>query len=81
MCNLLEYFDNYADSSGSLYQFKRDEQNMNNGNIAEVTTAGSSSFKYKSSILGDLVAADANGVLTNAQITVPLKYLSNNLGC
>ena len=80
MWNLLEYFDNYADSSGSLYQFKRDEQNMNNGNTAEVTTAGSSSFKYKSSILGDLVAADANGVLTNAQITVPLKYLSNNLG-
>ena len=36
---------------------------MNNGNIADVTTADSSSFKYKSSILGDLVAADANGVL------------------
>ena len=25
MCNLIEYSDNYADSSGSLYQFKRDE--------------------------------------------------------
>ena len=25
MYNLLEYSDNYADSSGSLYQFKRDE--------------------------------------------------------
>ena len=51
MYNLIEYSDNYADSSGSLYQFKRDEQNMNNGNIADVTTADSLSFKYKSSIL------------------------------
>ena len=24
MCNLIEYSDNYANSSGSLYQFKRD---------------------------------------------------------
>ena len=29
MCNLIEYSDNYADSSGSLYQFKRDESPMN----------------------------------------------------
>ena len=28
MYNLLEYSDNYEDSSGSLYQFKRDEQNV-----------------------------------------------------
>ena len=77
MYNLIEYSDNYADSFGSKYQFKRDEQNMNNGNIADVTTADSSSFKYKSSILGDLVAAPANGVLRNAKIVVPLKYLSN----
>ena len=35
--NLLEYSDNYTDSSGSLYHFKRDEQNMNNGNIADVS--------------------------------------------
>ena len=31
--NLIEYSDNYSDSSGSLWKFKRDEQNMNNGNI------------------------------------------------
>ena len=29
MYNLIEYSDNYADSSGSLYQFKRDEYPMN----------------------------------------------------
>ena len=33
MYNLIEYSDNYADSSGSLWQYKRDEQNMNNRNI------------------------------------------------
>ena len=39
MYNLLECSDNYTDSSGSLYQFKRDEQNMTNaGNPANVTT-------------------------------------------
>ena len=63
MYNFLEYSDNYTDYSGSVYQFKRDEQTMNNGNIADVTPADSSSFKHKSSILGDLVAAGANGVL------------------
>ena len=30
MYNLIEYSDNYADSSGSLHQFKGDEKNMNN---------------------------------------------------
>ena len=29
MYNLIEYSDNYADSSGSLYQFKRDESPIN----------------------------------------------------
>ena len=45
MYNFREYSENYADSFRSLYQFKRDEQNMNNGNIADVTTVSSSSFK------------------------------------
>ena len=39
MSNLIEYSDNYSDTSGSLWQFKRDEQNMNKGNPANVTTA------------------------------------------
>ena len=91
MYNLLEYSDNYADFSGSLWRFKRDEQNMNNGNPADVTTAGSSSFKYKSILLKDLnsrnVAANANPniagahrLFTNASIAVPLEYLPNFLG-
>ena len=31
MYNLIEYSDNYEDSSGNLYQFKKDESPMNNG--------------------------------------------------
>ena len=64
--NSLEYSDNYSDSSGSFYQFKRDESPPNNGNVSVDT---SSSFKYKSNLLGNEV--------NNVKIVVPLKYLSN----
>ena len=53
MCNLIEYSQNYSDISGRLWQFKRDEQNMENKNPVNVTTDGSSSFKYKSSFIGE----------------------------
>ena len=53
MYNLIEYSDNYSDTSGSLWQFKRDEENMKNGNPVNLTTDGSSSFKYKSSFIGE----------------------------
>ena len=45
--NLIEYSNNYSDTSGRLWQFKRDEQNMNNGNPAKVTADNWTSFKYK----------------------------------
>ena len=87
MCNLIEYTENYADSSGSLWQYKRDEQNMNNGNIADVTTNDSSSFKYKSNLLKGLTSkevaantdpniAAAHRLFINAKIAVPVKYIS-----
>ena len=76
MQNLIEYSDNYSDTSGILWQFKRDEQNMNNGNRVEVTTADSSSFKYKSRFFKPPAATD-NGVFKTVKMAVPLKYLSN----
>ena len=76
MYNLIEYSDNYSDTSRSLWHFKRDEQNMNDGNPANVTTADSLSFKYKSSFFKTL-ENDDNGVFKNVKIAVPLKYLSN----
>ena len=75
MYNLLEQSDNYSDTSGSLWHFKRDEQNMNNRNLVNVT-ADSSSFKYKSSFFKTL-EDDDNGLFKNVKIAVPLKYLSN----
>ena len=53
MYNLIEYSDNYADSSGSLYQFKRDESPMNDaGNPNNIASDNSASFKHKASLLG-----------------------------
>ena len=77
MYMLIEYSDSYSDTSGSLWQFKRDEQNMNNGNPVYVTRDGSSSFKYKSSFIEESTAADGNRVFKNVKIALPLKYLSN----
>ena len=75
MYNLIEYSNNYSDTSGNLW--KRDEENMNNGNAVNVTTDGSSSFKYKSSFIGESTAVGGNRVFKNVRIAVPLKYLSN----
>ena len=79
MYNLIEYSDNYADSSGSLYQLKRDESLMNNaGNPLNVASDNSTSFKYKASLLGKADDDDGNEKsLKNTKIVVPIKYLSN----
>ena len=74
MYNLIEYSDNCNDSSGSLYQFKRDESPMNNdGNPLNVALNNSSSFKYKSSLLRKATdAADNDRSLKNTKTVVPL---------
>ena len=77
MYNLIEYSNNYSDTSGILWQFKRDKQNMNNGNPVNVTTNDSSSFKHKSSLIGQSTAVGGNRVFKNAKIAVPLKYFRN----
>ena len=80
--NLNEYSDNYSDTSGSLWQYKRDEQDMTNaGNPDNVKKNDSSSFKYKSNLLKGLTTRDigvninpdianAHRLFTNAQISV-----------
>ena len=78
MYNLIEYSDNYSDTSGSLWQFKRVEQPIdNNGAFINITAENSSSFKYKSNLLGNTVADGANRKKENVKIAAPLKYLSN----
>ena len=75
MYNLIEYSDNYQDSSATLYQYKRDE--LREGDpIPDLAVDNSSSFKYKVELLGDPVVAN-NIARRNVKVVVPLKYLSN----
>ena len=48
MYNLIEYSDNYSDTSRSLWQFKRDEVPANN---ADLIVHNSQSFKCKVTLL------------------------------
>ena len=63
---LLEYSDTYAKTSGSLWQYYRDEPNDN--------LVDSESFKSKIKITGK---TPNNGNEKNIEIIIPLKYLSN----
>ena len=79
MYNLIEYSDNYQDSSATLYQYKRDEPPEADA-VADLTANNPNSLKYKIKLLGNVteVAGDAAGVRRlNLQVVVPLKYLSN----
>ena len=78
MYNLIEYSDNFSDTSENFWQFKKDESPViNAGNPDNVCTANSISFKYKSIFFKPLRAAN-NGVFKNKKIiTVLLKFLSN----
>ena len=74
MYNLIEYSDNYQDSSATLYQYKRDEPPDDIAN--NLTQNNSTSFDYKIKLLGNPEVAN-NIARRNVKIVVPLKYLSN----
>ena len=75
MYNLTEYSDNYSDTSGSLWRFKRDKSPITNtGNPDNVSTANSTSFKYKSSFIGESTTVDNNIVFKNVKIAVPVNF-------
>ena len=71
MYNLIEYSDNYSETSGSLWDFKRDEIE-NNANVTNDNNTPS--FKYKANFIGN---TENNGRKKGVKIAVPLKYLSN----
>ena len=85
--NLREGSKNYSKTSGSLWNYYRDElgDEINDNNGLNKDVVNSKSFKYKTSITGstyNLAAAaddyDANKEGTKeAEIVVPLKYLGN----
>ena len=68
MYNLIEYSDNYSDTSGSLWHFKRDEIDVDLTIDGNHIPNNLSSFEYKSSLI-----TNRNDV----KIAVALKYLSN----
>ena len=76
MYNLIEYSDNYSDTSGSLSQFKKDDLPANNVNL---TIDSSGPFKYKAALAGKTADAvgGTNSSVKNTKIIFPLKYLSN----
>ena len=76
MYNLIEYSDNYSDTSGSLWQFKRDEVPANN---ADLIIDNSQWFKYKAALVGKTAGAvnDTNSSVKEQKIVIQLKYLSN----
>ena len=72
MYNLIEYSDNYSNTSGSLWQFKRDEVPNNN---ADLSVDDSQSFKYKAALAGKTAnAAAENSFVRDTKIVVPLNY-------
>ena len=78
MHNLIEYGSNYSGTAGSLWFYSKDEATNFNAHIAN--DGNFKSFGYKAKLLGDTVAQTdntANGILKNATIAVPLKYVNN----
>ena len=76
MYNLIECNDNYSKTSGSLWQYYRDEPYLDdNGAIADFHADNNNSalFKFKTKTAG----RTENDGTKNVKIRVPLKYLNN----
>ena len=76
MYNLIEYSNNCSNTSGTLWQFKRDEVTDKDANL---TIDNSQSFKYKAALLEKTANAvnNTNSSVKDVKIVVPLNYLSN----
>ena len=77
MYNLMEYSDNYAKTSGSLWQYCKNipaRNNNNNNGIVNLTEGNTiDSFNFKAKITGQT----GDDGTKDVKIMVPLKYLSN----
>ena len=82
MYNLIEYSDNYSETSGSLWQYCKEIPAVNNdGDIVDFNGANATdSFNFKTKITGQTAADNNNGNVAgrvDVEIMVALKYLSN----
>ena len=66
--NLLEYSTNYRQTTGSLWNYNRDEPSNS-------LSSNSEYFKYKTNIIGK--APEDNDSITDVKVVIPLKHLSN----
>ena len=75
MYNLIEYSDNYAKTTGSLWQYCKDIPARNNNYEITEFTAGNTtdSFNFKAKITGQT----GNDGTKDVEIMVSLKYLCN----
>ena len=75
MYNLIEYSDNYAKTTGSLWQYCKDipSRNPNDEIITFDANNLADSFKFKAKITGET----GNDGTKDVEIIVPLKYVSN----
>ena len=75
--NVIEYSDNYAKTTGSLWQYCKDIPARNANNDDAIITFDANnltdSFKFKAKITGQT----GNDGTKDVEIIVPLKYLSN----
>ena len=79
MYNLIEYSKSCSKTTGSLWNYYRDEQNSGLGgenNNINYSINYSRSFDYKVSTAGEL---EGNNTEKEGEIAVPLKYLCNIL--
>ena len=73
MYNLLQYSKNYKKTTGSLWNYYRDEP-------SNPLSPNSESFKYKASITGNTYEGDGDADKvgkSKTEVTVPLKHLRN----
>ena len=75
MYNLIECSSNYSQTTGSLWFYCKDEATIFNADIANDNNF--KSFNYKAKLSGNTEAHGVNGILKNATVALPLKYLSN----
>ena len=72
MYNLIEYSKYYTKTTGSFWNYYRDEPSSGANNNINYSIKDSKSFDYKTSITGKL---ESNN--TKVEIVVPLKHLSS----
>ena len=78
MYDLLEYSKNYEKTSGSLFNYCRDEPKEHTLGVrnyaVNISIRNSKSFDYKAKIVGSLTAGESG---KDVEIAIPLKYFGN----